>query len=366
MKTVIVNENNIGIQTKNGVFEKLLMPGKYRFIGNARKVELVSDEGMFCSAACSLDTLLKHADAARRLDTVEVPDQKIALHSCNGRFSGALTSGRYGFWNNHDVNTFREIDIAEPMAGADVPAYVFGNISRRLYSVSEVLPYQKGRLYYDGVFMKLLAPGRYYFWNNGTDVRIEPVDTRALQMNIQGQEMLTLDKVTLRVNFVCRYRITDFVKVQTEIDNYEEQIRVMAQLALREYIGRAKLDDILESRNEMAGFVLDRLKTREAECFVSFIDAGVKDIILPGEIRDIMNTVLIAEKKAQANVITRREEVASTRSLLNTAKLMEENATLMRLKEMEYIEKICDNVGNITVNGGGDLIGQLAGMLKGA
>ena len=58
---------------------------------------------------------------------------------------------------------------------------------------------------------------------------------------------------------------------------------------------------------------------------MEIIDAGVKDIILPGEIRDIMNTVLIAEKRAQANVITRREEVASTRSLLNTAKLMEEN-----------------------------------------
>jgi hypothetical protein len=78
-----------------------------------------------------------------------------------------------------------------------------------------------------------------------------------------------------------------------------------------------------------------------------------------------MNTVLLAEKKAQANVIARREEVASTRSLLNTAKLMEENRTLMRLKEMEYLEKICDNVGNRTVNGGSDLLGQLTAILKG-
>lgn len=64
MKTIIVNDNNIGIQTKNGVFEKLLMPGKYCFIGKARKVEIVSDEGMFCSASCSLETLLKDANAA--------------------------------------------------------------------------------------------------------------------------------------------------------------------------------------------------------------------------------------------------------------------------------------------------------------
>ena len=90
---------------------------------------------------------------------------------------------------------------------------------------------------------------------------------------------------------------------------------------------------------------------------------AVRDIILPGEIRDIMNTVLIAEKKAQANVIARREEVASTRSLLNTAKLMEENKTLYKLKELEYLERIFENVSTITVNGSGDILSQLASVL---
>ena len=94
-------------------------------------------------------------------------------------------------------------------------------------------------------------------------------------------------------------------------------------------------------------------------------NVGIKDIILPGEIRTIMNTVLIAEKQAQANVITRREEVASTRSLLNTARLMEENKILYRLKEMEYLEKICEKVGSISLSGGSGLLGQLAELTKG-
>lgn len=98
---------------------------------------------------------------------------------------------------------------------------------------------------------------------------------------------------------------------------------------------------------------------------MEIVNAGIKDIILPGEIREIMNTVLVAEKKAQANVIMRREEVASTRSLLNTAKLMEENRTLMRLKEMEYLEKICDKVGSITLNGGKSVLDQLSELAAG-
>ena len=111
--------------------------------------------------------------------------------------------------------------------------------------------------------------------------------------------------------------------------------------------------------------MLADLTAKARELYIDIKAADVKDIILPGEIRDIMNSVLTAEKQAQANVITRREEVASTRSLLNTAKLMEENKTLYKLKELEYVEKICRNVGSINVTGGGDLLTQLTEILRG-
>ncbi len=189
------------------------------------------------------------------------------------------------------------------------------------------------------------------------------MDTRLTQMNITGQEILTQDKVSLRINFVCNYRIIDYVKVLTEIDDYSEQLHVAAQLAMREYVGKQKLDEILENKDQISQYVIQKLREKAPTLFLEIVDGGVKDIILPGEIRDIMNTVLVAEKRAQASVITRREEVASTRSLLNTAKLMEENQTLYRLKELEYIERICGNVGNINLNGSGDLLAQLSAIL---
>lgn len=210
----------------------------------------------------------------------------------------------------------------------------------------------------------MLDAGRYFFWNTETNVCTELVDTRLMQCDISGQEMLTRDKVTIRVNFVCSYRITDFVKIDTEIDNYESQLYTAAQLSLREYIGAHTLDEILENKKEMGRAVLADLTAKARELYIDIKAADVKDIILPGEIRDIMNSVLTAEKQAQANVITRREEVASTRSLLNTAKLMEENKTLYKLKELEYVEKICRNVGSINVTGG-DLLTQLTEILRG-
>jgi regulator of protease activity HflC (stomatin/prohibitin superfamily) len=297
---------------------------------------------------------------------IEVEDEQLALHFVNGKFLSVLRHGKYAFWSVIDKHEFKIVDISSPIVDESVPEYIFSKIPPSYYTKIEVTEYQKARLYFDQKLVRILEAGTYYFWRTPVKIDVGFVDTRLTQMNITGQEILTADKVSLRINFVCNYRVTDYVKILTEIDNFEEQMHVAAQMALREYVGKYKLDEILENKDQMSEFVFAKLKSREKELFVDITDAGVKDIILPGEIREIMNTVLVAEKRAQANVITRREEVASTRSLLNTAKLMDENQTLYKLKELEFIERICENVGNISLNGNGNILSQLTSILNGS
>lgn len=365
MKTII-NENQRGLLFKNGVFKDYLPAGKYMTIGRGTQIKTVPASGEFKPDGFELDVFLKNSKLTSELAIVDVTDETVALHFVNEKYAGTLTSGRYAFFSIFDKHEFKIVSIKDAEVADDVPKYLFGSIPRSLFYKLEVAEHQKARLYFDKKFVKLLGAGTYYFWNNGTKVEAELVDTRVLIMDITGQEIMTVDKVGLRINFVCSYKIGDYVKIHTEIDDYEKQIHILLQLALREYVGKYRLDEILENKDQISEFVLKRLKEKESMLFVIFFDAGVKDIILPGEIRDIMNTVLLAEKKAQANVITRREEVASTRSLLNTAKLMDENQTLYKLKELEYLEKICDNVGSISVSGGSDLLSQLTGILRGA
>lgn len=364
MKTII-NENQRGLLFKNGKFVEYLKPGKHFRLGSSYKVEILHTGSEFKIQGYDLEVFLKNADVTSEVEVIDVADETLALHFINGKYCGTLVSGKYAFFKIHDKHEFREVSIKTPEVSENVPKYLFTYMPKGLFTKVEVADFQKARLCFDGKFVKLLEPGTYYFWNNGTKVTAGLVDTRSLQMDITGQEMMTLDKVALRINFVCNYKITDYVKIHTEIEDYEKQIHILLQLALREYVGKYRLDEILENKEQMPSAMLTYLKSRESEYFVTFSDAGVKDIILPGEIRNIMNTVLMAEKKAQANVITRREEVASTRSLLNTAKLMDENQTLYKLKELEYLEKICDNVGNISVTGGTDLLSQLTHILKG-
>ncbi len=364
LRKILINENQKGFLFKDGKYQRVLDAGRYYTFGG-RKIDISDLRAPIASDSCALDTLLSDKAVADRVSVVEVADEQLALHFVNGKFASVLPRGKYAFWAVTDRHEFQLTDISTPDVDGSVPAYIFAKIPAQYYTRIEVAQHQKARLYFNQRLERILEPGTYYFWKNGFKIDVSYVDTRLKQMDITGQEILTQDKVSLRINFICNYRVTDYVRIQTEIDDFAEQLHVAAQLALREYVSKYKLDEILENKDQLSRFVLERLKAKEGELFVEITGAGVKDIILPGEIRAIMNTVLVAEKRAQANVITRREEVASTRSLLNTAKLMEENQTLYKLKELEYVERICENVGSISLNGSGDILTQLTNILRG-
>jgi len=363
MERIIIDENQRGILFKNGRYVKVLSPGKYFSFGGRRIV--ISDlEDHIDTDGFTIRTLLSDPAAAKLIEVMEVGDGELGIHFRDGRFAGIYRPGSYAFWNIGAEHSFRVVDATTPDVPSDLPESMFQSILPGFFTRLEVPQHKVGLLFFDQKYNRTLEPGVYYFWKNGVRVECVNVDTRLTRMEVAAQEMLTLDKVSVRVNFVFNYKITDCVKIITEIDDYGRQLYVAAQLAIREFVSGYRLDELLDSKEKMAESVLESLKASADKLYVEISDAGVKDIILPGEIREIMNTVLVAEKRAQASVIARREEVASTRSLLNTAKLMEENATLYKLKELEYIERICENVGSINV-GGGDILAQLTAILAG-
>ncbi len=223
----------------------------------------------------------------------------------------------------------------------------------------EVATHERAVLLVDDVYVKTLTAGLYRFWRNDTTIKIVKVDVRQLQLEVAGQELLTKDKAAIRINFYAQYKVKDIEKAVLDNKEFEKQLYVTMQLALRAYVGTYTLDELLENKTEIANAVFEDTKMAANKFGVSLLNCGIRDVILTGEMKEIMNQVLIAQKKAQANVITRREETASTRSLLNTAKLMEDNEMLYKLKEMEYVEKIAEKIGEITVNGNGGMVKQL-------
>lgn len=358
---IIVNENERGFRFSGGVFQKMLAPGVYHVFGQTtvRKASLTQPlHGTFDRAM--LNAFAKDETFAAQTVTERVPDSTISLHYVDGRFCDALTAGEYTFWNSAEQHSFQNVSISSP----ELPDDFSPLLCEKLHSAGLMECYrigegQVGLLYFDDTYQRTLTPGRYYFWKqSGIAAIVQIMDIDLQQEELNGQEILTKDRVGVRLNFVCSYRVTDPLRAFREIGDVDAQFHTAVQLTVREYVSNLTLDELLQNRDTIGEALIGILNPKAARLFITVEDAGILDIILPGDIRDIMNTVLIAEKRAQANVITRREEVASTRSLLNTAKLMDENKTLYKLKELEYLEKICENVGNISVSGG-DLLAQL-------
>jgi len=360
---MVIRENERGFLFRKGLFVRMLSTGEHKIwpVVGYNCVKVIAD-GPVDLRGTEMAVLLSDKDFAASCARAEVGDNQLALHFVDGRIKDALTAGDYLFWNIFRKHTFEMIDLRQPEVTGVTMAQLKA-LPSAAYTKLEVESGNCALLFYDGVFQKRLEAGTYAFWNGGAKVQAALYDLRAQALELTGQEILTADKVMLRINFACTYRITDPEALAAAVaaKDYKTMLHTTVQLALREQVGKLRLDELLSQKDGVGAAMLAKLHERQNALSMAFLEAGIKDIILPGEIRDIMNTVLIAEKRAQANVITRREEAASTRDLLNTAKLMDENGTLYKLKEMECLERICDKVGSISV-GGGDLLGQLRAL----
>ena len=271
-----------------------------------------------------------------------------------------LEAGRYFYWKGFIDRNFKKVDKSKIYITENIDKALFSNYELAKYiRIFEVATFEKAIFIVDDIKTKILNGGTYRFWKNDTTIKIAKADMRQLQLEIAGQELLTKDKANVRINFYTQYKVVDIEKALLNNKDYEKQLYILMQLALRTYVGGYTLDDLLEKKDDIAVAVHEEVSRKTDQLGVEVINSGIKDVILTGDMKEIMNQVLIAQKKAQANIITRREETASTRSLLNTAKLMEDNEMLYKLKEMEYVEKIADKVGEISVSGNGNMVKQL-------
>ncbi len=358
MKRIRINTGKIGLVFKNGNYNRVVSEGTY-WISPWEEV-LQYDMTKPFHPSIELNMLLKDEQLAAMLTVVEVKDSEIVLQHENNNFKNVLGPGRYAYWKGVTNYTFVRIDLSQLEVAADIDANTL--IRKEVLPYVRVYPvesYEKGILLIDGKLSKVLDTGVYYFWKNAISISVLKADLRQLQLEVSGQEILTKDKAALRINFYTQYKVVDIIKALIENKDYEKQLYILMQLALREFIGTLSLDELLEKKESIATYVLTSLKDKVSALGVAVKDCGVRDIILPGEMKEIMNQVLVAQKKAEANVIMRREETASTRSLLNTAKLMEENSMLFKLKEMEYVEKIADKINSISLSGGNQIVDQL-------
>lgn len=334
-----------GVLVVNGKVAAWLGEGKHRIwqrdlAVSVRRIDLSTG---FCPFTPELQRLVPPAEATR----LTVAQDEIAIIYRSEQLQACVPSGHYLLWQVREP-VRADTHSVKPIIST-IPENCWACVPSNIMTVHTIHPYERGLLYVDGQLQSVLDAGRHALNVLHRSVRVEVVDLREQELQIVGQEIMTADKITLRVNLIVKFRVVDPVLSVQQQTALRDTLYSEAQMAARRYVAGASLDRLLESRLEARTMMSEQLAPRTATWGVEILQIDLKDVILPGDMKHLLNQVLEAEKKASATLITRREEIAATRSQINTARMMDHHPTLMRLKELDVLREVASKIEHLTV-----------------
>lgn len=209
-----------------------------------------------------------------------------------------------------------------------------------------IFEYERGLRFQRGRFARVLGPGAYWYLPAFT--RIHKIDVRPTRVAVAGQEVLSSDGVAVKASLAATYRIADPQRAVLDTDDYRTAVYTELQLALRAVISQTTVEDLLERRGEMS----ERLKTIPAPALatigIELLDAAVRDLTLPGELKKIFSQVVKARQEGLAALERARGETAALRNLANASQMIERSPNLIQLR---LLQVLAQQPGNTLVLG---------------
>ena len=221
-----------------------------------------------------------------------------------------------------------------------------------------VFEYENGIRYTRGKLVGTIEPGVYWYLPMNTT--IVKIDKRPRFVAVAGQEVLSSDGVTLKVSIAANYEITDPITAINKNQDYQQALYLELQMALREIIGKKTIDEVTEGREDISKLLLETSLKKADNLGLKLTSVNIKDIMFPGTLKQLFAQVVNARKEGQAALEKARGESAALRNLLNAAKMLDDNPSLLQLRLIQAINQssgntivlgVPSNVGIIPVKG---------------
>lgn len=350
---------------RGGALTEVLGPGLYlrAAVFEQLEVETFSERWPFINSE-RLDVIARSGLLAAETRLLELGDRERAIVRVDGRLTRVLGPGRTMLWTGFAKVEVEMVDVgAIRLERSDLKPLLALEGARSWIEEVVVPQGSIGLVYLGGEVREVLQAGAYAFWRGVAHLEVKTVDTRLQVLEVAGQDLLTADLVSVRLNATAMVRISDPVRALAAAESATQALYREAQLVVRAVVGARTLDQLLASKVEVAGELDTALRAKAALLGIEIESFGIRDIVLPGEMKAIMNRVTEARKAAEANLVTRREETAAMRSQLNTARLLEGNPTLMRLRELEVLEKVAEKTNLQVLLGEGRLTERIVKMI---
>lgn len=376
VKKYVINDIQIGLLFKEQRLQKILTAGVHKLWDWKNEYQLQSfNISNTLTEGINKDILylteVHPALFAEHVQAWETSENEIALVYQHGVLRDIKGPAQHGaYWKQKSPVTIEKIDISVDFKIPEKLVRLFSSIRDPLLSrsainaiaISTVSEGHTGFLIMDGTQVDVLQPGLHMWWKFNRVIEVKQYDLRLQNMEVNGQEILTKDRVSLRVNLSAVWQVANAQLIKQELADAKDYLYRELQLALRTIVSTQTLDELLADKNLLNQQVQTIVAEKAITYGISLKSVGARDIILPGEMKAILTQVVEAQKVAEANLIKRQEETQATRSLHNTAKVMEGNPVLLRLKELEVLEKITSRINVLNVYGGLD--GVMNDMVK--
>ena len=352
---VTVKDGERALLFRNGRYERMLGPGRHRLVDPLRELTVETFAVVRAEFPAERYAVLKaeRPQIAMLFEAVETGTNELAIVSLDGRPAHLLGPWQTRvFWKIATQVDVERIDVASDPKVSPRHLALVDRARNTHLSETLVENHEAGLLMIEGKLVERLAPGRHAYWTVNRKVEVKRVDLRPAAVEITAQEILTKDRIALRVTLTALRRIVDPERAVSAVADVDGWLYRLVQFAIRDSVAARTLDEVLSAKSTLDAELRGAVRERLGATGIEVTELGVKDVILPGEIRALVNKVVEAERTAKANLIRRQEETAATRSLLNTAKLLEENPLLLRLKELESLERLVEKVGKIDLHAG--------------
>ena len=339
-----IKEGERGLLVINGLELKFLDPGLYAHWNVFEAVEVITYKVGKLFAHPEIERMYRNKDQFPELEFLDIPDGWRASITVNGHLFGMVGSGIVSLWKEGNDIVFEKFETDEVFFQHRKLSDILKHPASASFLEKVEVPVGfKALVTIDGKMAKEFGQGLFAYWKNIRKVEVTLVDLRERSIEITGQEIMTSDKVTLRINALVTFTVVNPAKAVQEFQDFESALYKESQMALRSAIGGKDLDPLLSEKGAMEKEVKGHISSAAERMGLQVNNFGLKDIILPGDMKELLNKVTEAKKASEAALITRREETASMRSQANTAKILESSPTLMRIRELETLEKVAQS-----------------------
>lgn len=216
-----------------------------------------------------------------------------------------------------------------------------------LVSIKQINEYQRGVKFTLGRYTKTLNPG----WRLIVPVfqSMTKVDMRTKAVDVPNQEAITKDNVSVMINAVIYYKISDAAKAILEVENFYYATSQLAQTTMRNVVGEVSLDDLLQRREELSAKIRIIIDTATDPWGIKVENVELKDVVLPEDMKRTMSKEAEAERERRAVIIKAEGEVTAATNLTKAAQMLDKSPGALHLRTLQSINDISSDQSNTTI-----------------